>query len=768
MRNVHYQVCFKSKDGNTYAVNLYEEGYVGNIVQLTPAENPFETCESSDENIFAPIRSQSGYIRIIDTDNTIFSQIVPENNTSLMVRVFPGTYTGTWPNGTFTATANAEAVWQGFVQAQAYTQPWTDHHSVLELPVLSMLGCLEYVFLPSDTAGLVHVNTIMAQGIIALEGAVTIWERLVIKTDLEYSATLPWNACMNGASLVNEKEYINEDGVKVTAIYGISYKEALTRFCELFGLTLREDGQTLYMYQLGSTFITRTWTIDWYFVENEGLVQSTVGTLQTINLPNDFCSKNNTFSMLLGARSVEVDFQINTNSELQMKLPNSPEDDSQTYQVTIRHYTWDVLDPWIYEYVAIIQPHGQTATAIYTFNNVEHETVPISGTDVQKIFGTSIFSDIEIWPNYYNPYGSPPSDKRYLESGAVPSRYVIYPFSEPSNVLKQGMMFNLFPSNSNDATTRRNAQDLPVLLTVSSSSSMELSNGYININFNLYTFVVVQKLSDAELYLLQGNKNDSWCELKFQVQVGEFYWNGQGWQQSPAQFIITCTPGKISSNYGASFGVDNVGGYYIPVTSAMSGSVKVSVVDYMCCRDSSITSIYTYDNYHNAHTVIIDDFLVQFLRPRSITATEETTNTYYKQIIFSGFSEDKTVKLDFGTYNNNLSGLNFLLRANNQYVQDNSYYMEDLDPEQNPITRRVRPEIRLLYYLECYYKVIRHIYTAYFSGVTDWFNSIISYNGRSFFGFVVNHNWKKNRKKIKLIETYTPPALPSSEEQNNE
>ena len=94
MRNVHYQICFKSKDGNTYAVNLYEEGYVGNIVQLTPAENPFETCESSDENIFAPVRSQSGYIRIIDTDNTIFSQIVPQNNTSLMVRVFPGTYTG--------------------------------------------------------------------------------------------------------------------------------------------------------------------------------------------------------------------------------------------------------------------------------------------------------------------------------------------------------------------------------------------------------------------------------------------------------------------------------------------------------------------------------------------------------------------------------------------------------------------------------------------------------------------------------------------------
>ena len=764
MRNVHYQICFKSKDGNTYAVNLYEEGYVGNIVQLTPAENPFETCESSDENIFAPVRSQSGYIRIIDTDNTIFSQIVPQNNTSLMVRVFPGTYTGTWPNGTFTATTDAEAVWQGFVQAQAYTQPWTEHHSILELPVLSMLGCLEYVFLPSDAAGLIHVNNIMAQGILALEGAETIWQRLVIKTDLEYSTTLPWNACMNGSSLVSEKEYINEDGAKVTIMYGISYKEALSRFCRLFGLTLREDGQTLYMYQLGSTLITRTWTINWRWVNNDGAFPANVGNVPTINLPNDFCSKNNTFSMILGARSVEVDFKIDTSSELQLKFPNSPEDNSPTYQISCSDIPPNNM------VVSIIQPHGQTATAIYTYNNVEHGTVPISGTDVWKIFGTSAFSDISIWPNFNDPDVTTPPAKQYLESGAIPSRFVVYPTSEPNNLLMQGMMFNLFPSNSDTDGTRRNAQDLPALLTITSPAEMTLVGGYININFNLYGYWTWHNtgLSDRiidYLFLLHGRANGYWCELKLQVQVGEYYWTGSSWQTSQAQFIIKCEPGTIISNYSSSFNVDSVGGYYIPVTSPMNGTVTICIIDYICSKNSG--GYPTYNNYLDVHTVIINDFLVQFLRSHSITATEDTTNTYYKQIIFSGFSEDKKVNLDFGTYNNNQGGLNFLLRANNEYVQDNSYYTGEVDEQEYPITRRIRPEIRLLYYLECYYKVIRYVYTAVFNSATDWFNSIISYNGRSFIGFVVNRNWKNNRKKIKLIETYTPPAI-ESEEENNE
>ena len=64
---IHWQVRFVSlRQNRTYTVNIYDDNYSGNPVQLTGAAQPFSTKEEDDDDWFKPVRKQSGYLRILD------------------------------------------------------------------------------------------------------------------------------------------------------------------------------------------------------------------------------------------------------------------------------------------------------------------------------------------------------------------------------------------------------------------------------------------------------------------------------------------------------------------------------------------------------------------------------------------------------------------------------------------------------------------------------------------------------------------------------
>ena len=129
-------------------VYIYEQTS-GALVTLTGADNPFVTQEDDDNDIFTPIRIQTGYIRVIDQtdDGSLLESIIPSNNTQKLVRL----YTGTW-NNSFTTFTDGVIKWQGFLCAEAFTQEWDNNIKVLEFPIKSLLGALEDVHLPDAAA----------------------------------------------------------------------------------------------------------------------------------------------------------------------------------------------------------------------------------------------------------------------------------------------------------------------------------------------------------------------------------------------------------------------------------------------------------------------------------------------------------------------------------------------------------------------------------------------------------------------------------------
>lgn len=109
---VHWQIEFTSLKANeTYTVSVYDENYNGSPVRLLGGAVPFETEEDTDDDMFIPIRKQTGYLRIFDNgtdlDGNTFDwrEFIPTTDTDRPVRVTDG---------------SNNVVWMGFIQAQNF------------------------------------------------------------------------------------------------------------------------------------------------------------------------------------------------------------------------------------------------------------------------------------------------------------------------------------------------------------------------------------------------------------------------------------------------------------------------------------------------------------------------------------------------------------------------------------------------------------------------------------------------------------------------
>ena len=134
---IHWKIPFKSlRTGTLYTVNIYDASFSGTAVVLKGGASPFSTEENEDEDQFAPIRTQSGSIRIIDdgkdaSGNALatgwWKQLVPVNDTDRPVTLTDG---------------SNNVVWQGFMQAQNFGAELYEPTQEREFPVQCCLSVL--------------------------------------------------------------------------------------------------------------------------------------------------------------------------------------------------------------------------------------------------------------------------------------------------------------------------------------------------------------------------------------------------------------------------------------------------------------------------------------------------------------------------------------------------------------------------------------------------------------------------------------------------
>ena len=216
------------RSGTLYTVNIHQSGYAGSPVVLNGGADPFTTQEDDSDDMFTPIRTHSGYIRIVDNDysvngTTAFSwkSLLPSTDTDRPVTLTDG---------------SGNVVWQGFMQAQNFGGTLYGNPQVREFPVQCPLAILEGYDINHQNTEIRNFAYLL-QYIISQIPELT-FSRIIIQGGADAQSWLL--KCIDWQNFCN----LNADG-EVEARYNLY--QCLEDMCRFWGWTARTSGHNLYL-----------------------------------------------------------------------------------------------------------------------------------------------------------------------------------------------------------------------------------------------------------------------------------------------------------------------------------------------------------------------------------------------------------------------------------------------------------------------------------------------------------------------------------------
>ena len=712
-----YRIPFQSRLGAQYMVYVYEQTN-GNVVTLKGANNPFSTREDDSEDIFTPLRGQTGYLRIIDeTGGTMLANMMPSNSTEKLVRL----YEGTW-NSSFTSFTDGDMKWQGFMQAQAFTQPWDGQKNILEFPLRSILATLYDMQIQTTTFFTEHNIAYLIKN--AIESLGITPSNVTIFCDLDSPMLSFMLSILQYRIFCNEDDVINE-GETTTVVSGITYGRALEYVLSLFGLSAREHENNIYITQYDIVSGTiKKYTYTWAEIATlagGNTVSKTAGSLNSHNMLEylNFRSIENSASYITGVKTAIVSVDIdNTNPSL--SLPQTAENTSEVYEVDVEE-----------DRTVFAQAHANRTggTETYTYLKYEKYTY-ISTSNYAEMLSHCVLTGYTMNP-YYSPSSTP------AITGAFPVRWFYK--KDDSDVVK--LVSGLF---LNTHYYQRSSSPTPNLCySIASNYSFDMKDGYLNIQFALHNFILDR--DNGGTYFSDINAYwgvDIVSEMQVAVRIGSKFWNksSNSWIVSndpiANKFTISLNNNTINSNKNNDMNVDESNGYFIPVRD-MDGIVEFYILNctYTNKKGDSLSPLISFYR-------IINDLKLTYLQNLSITASERTSNVYRQTIIANSFSGEKEIYLDLGTMNNNAQSATFLKKYSGTWLE-NVLYSDNTES---------RPEIRLLSRIAAQFAISRRKYRAVVDSDLDIMESTYTYLNRRFFGVDVNHNWRDDEQEVEFIE----------------
>ena len=710
--NIHYTIPFMSRDKNAYTVNVYEWDYTGDVVTLTGASEPFVTQEDDDDDIFTPVRTQTGYLRVIDTTGgQLLEEMMPANNTEKPVRLMLGD----------------TVCWQGFLAAQGYSQPWDNHKNKIEFQVISAIYAMKSIDIPSAYRDEeLPLSQFLTDAYAQLyKGDTTFIPSIrYITSDMRELARFE-KYYINCNSFISTEENVDE-GKTDEVFVGDPFYDSLEAICALFGFTLRE--------YCGVPYFTR-------YDENTSILRyaSSDGTyhggLKTISLLDAFSSRdaNNTASYIQGAKVAKVILTL-------------PSDGVSFGQPAVDTSDDEPIITSLYDESALyIQEHTPRNSEKFTYNFWKYDWSG-SGESIGESNAADTISHSLIHGYVSNPHAmSSSSDERFLYTGAFPVRFYLRSSKKDVISLSDGLYFNAqyLMGATIPSLTKAGKH---AMVTLTNGSTLTMRNGYIRIYFDLYDVYWVGGtvnnsysgfFSSTDYQMLMGYTPHQF--LTVAVKVGSKYWDKStsAWVDDETTFEIDIENNSIVTNYDWSMFLDVSTGYFIPVVG-MTGTVTLIIYDRCINKDSN-------GLYHACYTHVMTNLKVRYMERSSIVSSDNSENVY-REDVQTGFSDTKSVNLTIGTSNNNDPMSIFIRDKTNSFYVAQCIYLSIAG-----ITAE-RPERHLVRRMATYYKEIRRTLLATIHSGLDLMLARYKYNNRLYFGIDAQHNWRDDTQEVKFIE----------------
>ena len=728
--NKHWQCCFQSRTGIQYAVNIYERNYSGNVVQLTGAEEPFVTQEDDDNDIFLPLRPQTGYLRVIDRteDGSLLESIIPANNTQKLVRLYSGTYS----NGAFT---EGTIRWQGFLCAEAFSQPWDNSLKMLEFPVKSTIAALEDVQMP-ESAGSNEYN-IAKLLYMAFDALGVTPSSFVVSSQMDDTLNDFLRMVLQYIVFFKE-ETINNEGDSYKQLVGVSFSEALKDVCSLYGLTMRESGTTIYMSAFDKQD-GRIYTNEWLAADiarisaGQNPTSATGAFMPELSmLPQlTFRGSKNDAGFNQGGKVAKVVLAINGMS-FYLDIPQVTETTDAPIQLALFNDGDDRNEGTLY--VQVHSPrYAREDWAFYEYNR-------------RTLIGTSNYADMmehSVIEGYVaDPYYS--ENQNNLFTGAFPVRFFHRKENEVVE-LKTGIYMNTQYYTSGQSSPVTYAP----MYTVSGFLKLNATEGWLNIQFLMEHLAFIIDGNDSGYVF--GDGLNKYCynyditgEVRMCIQVGNLFWNGTDWVEGSVPntyFWFNLKNGRVPDNKTSDMETDEDYGYFIPITRPLVGNVTFHILNGMVVKYTTPS----YTRYLTCYTHILSDLNIKHVLPKSVVASERSQNVYRRDIISSGFSDEKEISLNIGTINNNYVSPSFLKLNISEYAESVGYYTSDSTTDE-------RPESHLLGRMVAQYNQVRRTFKGIVATGLELMKTRYTYLSRSFFGIDAKHNWRDEEQTVKFIE----------------
>lgn len=292
---IHWQVKFRSLRAETlYTVNIYDDSYSGDPVQLTGAAQPFVTEEDDDDDMFTPVRTQSGYLRIVDTgkDNAgnafDWMQMAPSTDTDRPV----------------TLTKDGVIMWEGFMQAQHFGSRLYESPQEREFPLQCSLTVTSRMDINFQQTKMQNFAYLLLQVVDSIP-SVCRPNRFVFQNSLAQSMLMKLIDWQNFSTTGDDFTLTSSD-----TIFG-----CLEAMCKFWGWTARTWQSSIYFVSADDSGDRSLISIGYDRLQAiaEGYSQTFQPfNFETLTLSGDvFASVNNDVLLLRGPNTVEITANAN-------------------------------------------------------------------------------------------------------------------------------------------------------------------------------------------------------------------------------------------------------------------------------------------------------------------------------------------------------------------------------------------------------------------------------------------------------------------------
>ena len=353
---IHWRCRFKSLNGTSYSVNIYDAAYSGNTpTELVGAAVPFETIESNGVDVMSPVRLSTGTLRVVNTND--LSDMMPQTPKGR-----PVTLTHEENNATIID-------WQGYIQQAQFTQQWNSTPYEVEFPLISSLSILSgNQIVKGEMSARARIAKYFQMAIAASGGTYT---HIVFPAEIGMSNDGAWDSFWRfGIQERNWFEYKNENVLDVdeSRYEGVSWLDMMSAIMQSFGFVLYERGQIIYIVSNNATHYLKMAVSQLATLADNGTATETTETPSAVSISSlQIGGSNGTIDMVPVKRKAVAEGNINPFEEDSTPQIDSKYLDFAAKLTVAKQQTGSAGTYYFNETLGVYEP--EQGTDIWTFRS---------------------------------------------------------------------------------------------------------------------------------------------------------------------------------------------------------------------------------------------------------------------------------------------------------------------------------------------------------------------------------------------------------------